>query len=123
MSGSFTHLLATYYSLITLGIFLGLTLFTLQSKYDFSGMGPFLFGGLVALMMTGFVGMIFPFGKTFETIYAAGGALIFSGYIVYDTYEINKRMSPDEWIASSISLYLDFINLCELILHKYRIRC
>ena len=35
--------------LITLGVFLGLTLFTLQSKYDFSGMGPWLFGGLIAL--------------------------------------------------------------------------
>jgi protein lifeguard len=52
--------------LITTGVFLGLTLFTLQSKvcmyfaffmqrndvhlkYDFSGMGPWLFGGLLAL--------------------------------------------------------------------------
>jgi FtsH-binding integral membrane protein len=66
--------------------------------------------------MTGFVGMIFPFGHTFEMVYSAGGALIFSGYIVYDTYEINKRMSPDEWIASSIALYLDFINLCTPLL-------
>jgi FtsH-binding integral membrane protein len=66
--------------------------------------------------MTGFVGMIFPFGHTFEMVYSAGGALIFSGYIVYDTYEINKRMSPDEWIASSIALYLDFINLCTSLL-------
>lgn len=55
------------FSLITLGVFLGLTLFTFQSKvcdfagqdlplpdmlsfkYDFSGMGPWLFGGLMAL--------------------------------------------------------------------------
>ena len=35
--------------LITLGVFIGLTLFTYQSKYDFSGMGPWLFGGLVAM--------------------------------------------------------------------------
>ena len=35
--------------LITTGVFLGLTLFTLQSKYDFSGMGPYLFGGLLVL--------------------------------------------------------------------------
>ena len=37
--------------LITLGVFIGLTLFTFQSKYDFEGMGPFLFGGLIALSM------------------------------------------------------------------------
>ncbi|KAI0044224.1 UPF0005-domain-containing protein [Auriscalpium vulgare] len=97
--------------LITTGVFLGLTLFTLQSKYDFSGMGPWLFGGLIALVMTGFVGMIFPFGSTMDFVFALGGTLLFSGYIVYDTYLINSRLSPDEYIMGAISLYLDFINL------------
>ncbi|KAJ3995098.1 UPF0005-domain-containing protein [Lentinula boryana] len=97
--------------LITLGVFLGLTLFTLQSKYDFEGLGPWLFGGVVALLMTGIVGMFIPFGRTMDLIYAAGGCLIFSGYIVYDTYMINARLSPDEFIMGAISLYLDFINL------------
>ena len=97
--------------LITTGVFLGLTLFTLQSKYDFSGMGPWLFGGLIALCMTGFVGIFFPFGKTMDLVYAAGGTLLFSGYVVYDTYLINARLSPDEYIMGAISLYLDFINL------------
>lgn len=46
--------------LITLGLFAGLTLFTLQSKWDFSGMGPFLFGGLWALILAGFVMLFFP---------------------------------------------------------------
>jgi len=97
--------------LITIGVFLGLTLFTFQSKYDFEGMGPFLFGSLIALCMTGVVGMFIPFSRTMDIIFAIGGCLIFSGYIVYDTYLINKRLSPDEFIMASISLYLDFINL------------
>ncbi|KAH7888935.1 UPF0005-domain-containing protein [Phlebopus sp. FC_14] len=97
--------------LITLGVFLGLTLFTLQSKYDFSGLGPWLFGALIALVMAGLVGMFIPFSRTMDMIFAIGGCLIFSGYIVYDTYLINKRLSPDEYILGSISLYLDFINL------------
>jgi protein lifeguard len=46
--------------LITVGLFAGLTLFTLQSKWDFSGMGPFLFGGLWALVLAGFVMLFFP---------------------------------------------------------------
>jgi len=97
--------------LITLGVFLGLTLFTFQSKYDFSGMGPWLFGGLIALMMTGLVGVFIPFSSGLDLAYAIGGTLLFSGYIVYDTYMINKRLSPDEYIMAAISLYLDFINL------------
>jgi len=96
---------------ITTGVFLGLTLFTLQSKYDFSGMGPWLFGGLIALVMTGLVGIFIPFSSTLNLIYAIGGTLLFSGYIVYDTYLINRRLSPDEYIMGAISLYLDFINL------------
>ncbi|PBK73626.1 glutamate binding protein [Armillaria solidipes] len=97
--------------LITLGVFIGLTLFTFQSKYDFEGMGPFLFGGLIALCMTGFVGIFIPFGRTMDLIYAIFGCLLFSGYVVYDTYMINAKLSPDEYIMGSISLYLDFINL------------
>ncbi|QRV94201.1 inhibitor of apoptosis-promoting Bax1 protein [Ceratobasidium sp. AG-Ba] len=97
--------------LITVGVFLGLTLFTFQSKYDFSGMGPYLFGGLLVLMMTGIVGIFIPFGKTMDIIYACGGCLIFSGYIVFDTYIITKKLSPDEFIMGAVSLYLDFINL------------
>ncbi|EIW83416.1 UPF0005-domain-containing protein [Coniophora puteana RWD-64-598 SS2] len=107
----FDNIIVLQALLITLGVFLGLTLFTLQSKYDFSGLGPWLFGGLVALMMTGMVGIFIPFSNTIDIIYAAGGCLIFSGYIVYDTYVINRRLSPDEYILGSISLYLDFINL------------
>jgi len=97
--------------LITLGVFIGLTLFTFQSKYDFSGMGPFLFGSLIALVMAGIVQVFIPFSKTMDLIFAIGGCLIFSGYIVYDTYLINSKLSPDEYIMGAISLYLDFINL------------
>jgi len=97
--------------LITLGVFIGLTLFTFQSKYNFEGLGPWLFGGLIALCMTGLVGIFIPFNQTMDLIYAIGGCLLFSGYIVYDTYLINAKLSPDEFIMGAISLYLDFINL------------
>lgn len=57
--------------------------------------------------MTGIVGIFIPFGTTMDLVFAIGGCLIFSGYIVYDTYMINKRLSPDEFIMASISLYLE----------------
>lgn len=47
-------------------------------------MGPFLFAGIIALLMTGVVGMFFPFSKTWDLVYGIGGALLFSGYIVFD---------------------------------------
>lgn len=57
--------------------------------------------------VTGLVGIFIPFSRTMDIIFALGGCLIFSGYIVYDTYLINKRLSPDEFILASISLYLE----------------
>ncbi|GES76987.1 N-methyl-D-aspartate receptor glutamate-binding subunit [Rhizophagus clarus] len=47
--------------ILTTGLFIGLTLFTFQSKYDFSGMGPYLFGFLWVVVIAGFVGIFFPF--------------------------------------------------------------
>ena len=59
------------------------------------------------LVMTGIVGIFIPFGQTMDLIYAIGGCLIFSGYILYDTYMIFNRLSPDEFILGAISLYLE----------------
>ena len=63
--------------------------------------------------MTGLVGMFFGFSSTMDLLYAAGGCLLFSGYIVYDTYMISNRLSPDEFILGAISLYLEsVVNYC-----------
>ncbi|KAJ6561001.1 glutamate binding protein [Mycena sp. CBHHK59/15] len=98
--------------LITLAVFIGLTLFTFQSKYDFSGMGPFLFAALIVLCMTSIVHwVVVPFSKTTDIVFTVAGCLVFSGCVVYDTYRINKKLSPDEYIMGAISLYLDFLNL------------
>lgn len=57
--------------------------------------------------MTGFVAIFLPFNRTMDLIFAIIGCLLFSGYIVYDTYLINNRLSPDEYIMGAISLYLE----------------
>lgn len=46
-----------------------------------------------------------------DLVFAIGGCLLFSGYIVYDTYIINAKLSPDEFIMGAISLYLEYVNL------------
>jgi FtsH-binding integral membrane protein len=56
---------------------------------------------------TGFVQIFIPFSRTVDLFFAMGGCLLFSGYIIYDTYLINNRLSPDEFIMGSISLYLE----------------
>ncbi|KAE9365375.1 UPF0005-domain-containing protein [Stipitochalara longipes BDJ] len=102
--------------LLTAGIFVGLTLFACQTKYDFTSWMPYLFGGLWALILFGFVAAFFPYSSTTELIYGGLAALIFSGYILVDTQLIMRHYHVEEEIAAAISLYLDVINLFLAIL-------
>ncbi|KAA8567785.1 hypothetical protein EYC84_008248 [Monilinia fructicola] len=56
--------------LLTAGIFVALTLFACQTKYDFTSWMPYLFGGLWALILFGFMAMFFPGNSTVELIYS-----------------------------------------------------
>ncbi|OAD68752.1 hypothetical protein PHYBLDRAFT_173167 [Phycomyces blakesleeanus NRRL 1555(-)] len=96
---------------ITAGVFFGLTIFTLQSKWDFSGMGPILYAGIWVLLLAGIVQIFIPFSKGIELAMAIGGVVIFSGYIIFDTFLIFNRYSPEDYIMASTSLYMDIINL------------
>lgn len=69
---------------------------------DFSSFGPFLFAGLWGLIGTGLVGFFIPFNQTFDLIVACGGVLIFSGFVLYDTQQIMKRLSVDEAILGEL---------------------
>ncbi|KAK7039826.1 Bax inhibitor 1 [Favolaschia claudopus] len=93
--------------MITSAVFIGLTLFTLQSKYDFSGM-----------LTTSSIHILFiPFNKTLDIVYTVTGCLIFSACVVYDTYLINRKLSPDEFITGTVSLYIE----CVLLLSFLRV--
>ncbi|OJJ48404.1 hypothetical protein ASPZODRAFT_150638 [Penicilliopsis zonata CBS 506.65] len=101
---------------LTVGIFVALTLFACQTKYDFTSWMPYLFGGLWFLILFGFMAAFVPFGSTTELVYGAIAALVFSGYILVDTQLIMRHYHVEEEIAASISLYLDILNLFLAIL-------
>jgi FtsH-binding integral membrane protein len=97
--------------IFTFGIFVALSLFACQSKYDFTSWMPYLFGGLWVLILFGFMSMWFPYNSKVELGYGVISALIFSGYILVDTQLIMRHYHVEEEIAAAISLYLDIINL------------
>jgi FtsH-binding integral membrane protein len=97
--------------LLTAGIFLALTLFACQTKYDFVSWQPYLFGGLWFLILFGFMAAFFPHNSMVELSYSGIAALIFSGYILVDTQLVMRHYHVEEEIAAAISLYLDIINL------------
>merc|ERR1712038_991692 len=84
--------------------------FAFQTKRDFSGWGAGLMSGLWILILGGFL-QIFIGGEITQTAMAIGGAILFSGFIIFDTQMIMTRVSPEEYVIATIELYLDIINL------------
>jgi len=102
--------------IFTFGIFIALTLFACQTKYDFTSWMPYLFGALWVLILFGFMSAFFPKSSGVELGYGVVAALIFSGYILVDTQLVIRHYHVEEEIAAAISLYLDILNLFLAIL-------
>ncbi|KAL0371269.1 UNVERIFIED_CONTAM: protein LIFEGUARD 2 [Sesamum angustifolium] len=51
------------------------------------------------------------YGKISETIYSGLTVIIFCAYIIYDTDNLIKRNSYDDYIWASVALYLDILNI------------
>ncbi|KAG9451910.1 hypothetical protein H6P81_004814 [Aristolochia fimbriata] len=105
--------------ILTAAVVISLTLYTFWAAkrgHDFSFLGPFLFAAVIVLMVFSFIQIFFPMGKITTMIFGCVGALVFAGYIVYDTDNLIKRFSYDEYIWAAISLYLDIINLFQMLL-------
>lgn len=100
---------------ITAGIFLALSAYAWISYRDFSYMGGFLFAALIGLLILGIVQCFVHF-KWLDILYCVLGILIFSGYVIYDTWMIKTRLGPDDALVASIQLYMDIINLFMLLL-------
>lgn len=97
--------------LLTLGIFIGLTLFTFQSKIDFSGFRTYLFAGLWGLILFSLLSIFFPPSSLTNSLIVGFSALLFCAFIIVDTQDIIARLSPEEYIVASVELYLDVVNL------------
>lgn len=111
---------------VTAGMFGSLSLYGLVTKKDLSGLGQFLFMGLIGLILSRIANM-FIASASFDSALNIIGVLIFAGLTVYDTQKIKKmniignegtEEDTKEAIVGALTLYLDFINL---FLHLLRI--
>lgn len=100
---------------LTLAVTGGLTLYTFQTKRDFTVHYGVLFSFLWLLILAGIIQVFFP-GDLMERAIAIGGAALFSFFIIVDTQLMMHKLSPEEYIMAAINLYLDIINLFLYIL-------
>lgn len=110
---------------ITCVVVFGLILFACQTKYDFTGMGPYLFVALLVLCAFSFIFVFIPVSNSTHRVFAGFGALLFSFYIVYDTQLIvggkhaTCQFEVDDYVVAAINIYVDIINLFLMLLRLF----
>ncbi|MHB1103965.1 MAG: Bax inhibitor-1/YccA family protein [Devosia sp.] len=111
---------------ITAATFGAMSLWGYTTKRDLTGMGNFLFMGLIGLLIAMVVN-IFLASTMLEFAISAVGVLIFVGLTAYDTQKIKESYSASHGadalakgaIMGALSLYLDFINLFMMLLRLF----
>ncbi|MBE3663762.1 BAX inhibitor protein [Vibrio navarrensis] len=90
-------------------VFLGLSAYTITSKKDFSFMRNFLMAGLIIVIVAAIIN-IFVGSTLGQLVISSVSALVFSGFILYDTSRI-VRGEETNYVSATISMYLNILNL------------
>lgn len=90
-------------------IFFTLSAVAATSKRDFSGMGKFLFAGLIVVFLASVANIFFQVPALFLAVSAAV-VVLFSAYMLYD---INRIVQGGEtnYIIATLEVYLDIYNV------------
>jgi hypothetical protein len=108
----------------TAAAFGALSLWGYTTKRDLSGLGVFLFMGVIGLIIAMVINM-FVASSMFSFIISVLGVLIFAGLTAYDTQRLkemyfqisgNARAMSVATTYGALSLYLNFINMFQFIL-------
>lgn len=111
---------------ITAASFAGLSLYGYTTKKNLSGMGSFLFMGLIGIIIAGIVN-IFLASSALHFVISVVGVLVFAGLTAYDTQAIKREyyaadsgdVAEKKAIGGALRLYLDFINLFIMLLSLF----
>ncbi|MCL2791665.1 MAG: Bax inhibitor-1/YccA family protein [Spirochaetaceae bacterium] len=114
---------------ITAGTFAAMSIYAMTTKRDLSGMGSYLFMGLLGLIIASIVNLFLKSPGLYWLVSYAG-VLIFCGLTAYDTQNILKMsreysssIADEDYIRFSIigalKLYLDFINMFIFLLRIF----
>ena len=114
---------------ITATTFGAMSIYGYTTKRDLTGMGSFLFMGLIGIIIASIVNIFMQSGMMYFVI-SVLGVLIFVGLTAYDTQKIKNmymaydsgEVSAKKAIMGALTLYLDFINLFIMLLRLFGTR-
>ncbi len=96
-------------------IFLGLSLYALSSRKDFSFMGGFLMAGILVAFLAG-LGALFFEMPGLSLVVSAMFVLLMAGLILYQTSNLIHG-GETNYIMATVSLYISIFNLFTSLLH------
>ncbi|KAM4689700.1 protein lifeguard 3-like [Discoglossus pictus] len=107
----------------TVFVTMGLTLFAVQTKWDFTLLSGALCMTFLVFLSYGFLAAILR-TAWLDILYACIGTFIFGMYLVVDTQRIvggknRHSTSPEEYIYAALSIYLDIVNLFIFLLQLF----
>ena len=111
---------------ITSGTFAGMSLYGYTTKRDLTGLGSFMFMGLIGIIIASIVNMFLQ-SSAMHFVISVIGVLVFVGLTAYDTQKIKLMYSEADGegtatkkaIMGALTLYLDFINLFLMLLRLF----
>ena len=108
-------------ALLATSLYFGLmAVYGTTTHKDLTGWGPRLMMALIAMIITGFVGMLFGFGFGGSVLYCGIGLVVFMLLTAYDTQKLRQiyayyagdaELAEKASIYGALTLYLDFINI------------
>ncbi|WP_207477471.1 Bax inhibitor-1/YccA family protein [Arenibaculum pallidiluteum] len=109
---------------ITAAMFAGTSLWGYTTKADLTRMGSFLMMGLIGIVVASLVN-IFLGSSALQFAISVIGVVVFSGLTAYDTQRIKEEYAEHYGheantklaVMGALSLYLNFINLFQMLLH------
>ena len=123
---AYTHTSIARVFFITAGTFAATSLYGYTTRRDLTGMGCFLFMGLIGIILASIVN-IFLASTALEFAISVIGVLVFVGLTAYDTQKIKEWYAAADdgatmgkkAIYGALTLYLDFINLFLMLLRLF----
>jgi hypothetical protein len=113
---------------VTGGMFGAMSVYGMVTKRDLTGMGSFLFMGLIGIVIASVVNM-FMHSSAMSFMISVIGVLVFTGLTAYDTQKLKYmgEVMPlgdgtairRGTILGALTLYLDFLNLFLMLLRLF----
>lgn len=101
---------------MTMFVFAGLSSYVVKTGKNFEGIGNYLMGALVLMIVIGIVN-IFVGSSLVHLILSYVGVLVFSGFILYDTSDIIRNGHHRTTAMNAINMFLNIINLFTSLLN------